>query len=467
MIYTEEQEVAIEAISTFLSSDREVMTVSGAGGTGKTTIVKEVYKGLRGVMGVAVSHSAKGELQKSLGEGVPCLTLASALQLKRKIGANGVISFIPNPYAREAPPISLAKYLVIDECSMLDQEDMDNIMELKSAGTKVLYLGDVAQLPPIARGLKTKGEDSPTFNHIGATLVIPVRYTGPTTELGNALRREILSDRPSNFGINVWQTQELGNKTRTSKVIGDSGYIFINSSEDIKRITKLLIQEHNDDVQMVAYTNKAVDVLNTLAREALYDKPEDQLDTFMPNEKIIAIDSYSIKIREGNTKVLINNNDLFHVKDFVSAKTEDSDEFPILRLNLDPDLNLPEGMYVDCIDPSNKSQYLAKTERLLRVAKSGERNGWDYYYDFKKNWLSWVYSYSITSHKAQGKTYSNSIVIEGDIMSLPSNIVPVKTKLQSLYVACTRAKYITFIYNKQYPVDNSQLPSNIKTFFGL
>ncbi len=39
--------------------------------------------------------------------------------------------------------------------------------------------------------------------------------------------------------------------------------------------------------------------------------------------------------------------------------------------------------------------------------------------------------------------------------------------LQSLYVACTRAKEIVFIYNKDYPVDNSELPEKIRKKYNL
>jgi ATP-dependent exoDNAse (exonuclease V) beta subunit len=57
------------------------------------------------------------------------------------------------------------------------------------------------------------------------------------------------------------------------------------------------------------------------------------------------------------------------------------------------------------------------------------------------------------------------IVFEDDITSVTKNRI--KNKLQSLYVACTRAKNRIYIYHKKYKVSQKELPDNIKQELGL
>src|SRR5690348_8049718 len=63
------------------------------------------------------------------------------------------------------PPIMGANIIVVDEASMVNEQALELIMEMKPHYAKVIFLGDIGQLPPIREG-KTAGLDkpSPTFN---------------------------------------------------------------------------------------------------------------------------------------------------------------------------------------------------------------------------------------------------------------------------------------------------------------
>jgi hypothetical protein len=58
-------------------------------------------------------------------------------------------------------------------------------------------------------------------------------------------------------------------------------------------------------------------------------------------------------------------------------------------------------------------------------------------YGLASRYANLEYGYAITSHKAQGSTYTNVYVMEDNIMG-PSNGGSVKAKNQSLYVAVSR-----------------------------
>lgn len=121
-------------------SGPQVFRISGYAGTGKTTIAKEIATALKGdVLYGAFTGKA-----------------ASVMRRKGCDNASTIHSMIYRPKGknRQNPEFELnpesavkqAKLVIIDECSMVDDELGTDLL---SFGTKVLVLGDPAQLPPI------------------------------------------------------------------------------------------------------------------------------------------------------------------------------------------------------------------------------------------------------------------------------------------------------------------------------
>lgn len=211
------------------STDYTPFTLTGIGGAGKTTVVREVVKFRSGVIGATISHSAKFVLEQSLGGYAQCFTVAQLLGLKQVIGEDGEISFLPNfnRNPEKKLPIEKARIVIIDECSMIDKGTYKFLMSLKDTQCKIIFMGDPFQLPPVE-----DSSDSITFNHTKAELLQAMRYSGPIADLGNRIREEINKineeDEGTRFLLNFWQTDELGHDCRTSCVNEDgSGYIFL------------------------------------------------------------------------------------------------------------------------------------------------------------------------------------------------------------------------------------------------
>ncbi|MCE0760978.1 AAA family ATPase [Marinobacter sp. G11] len=125
-----------QQVNAVISSDLYyVMALSGGAGTGKTTTLGLITRTL-GASGVEVHGIAlSGRAAKRMGEatGIKAKTIAKFLR---------------------SPPLRPDKrsILVIDEASMLDTPTMYKIVTHVSSDVRLLFVGDVDQLPPIGPG---------------------------------------------------------------------------------------------------------------------------------------------------------------------------------------------------------------------------------------------------------------------------------------------------------------------------
>lgn len=181
MRWTPQQEGALAAVAAWLRTDEQVFRLFGYAGTGKTTLAKHLAEGVEGDVRFA-AYTGKAALvlrQKGCGEAQTIHSLiyktksegmAELLRLEAELEELdqkpstpfAVVSKLreeirrlrrqlsqPNFTLDVTSAVRYAKLVIIDECSMVD-EDMGR--DLLSFGCKVLVLGDPAQLPPIRGG---------------------------------------------------------------------------------------------------------------------------------------------------------------------------------------------------------------------------------------------------------------------------------------------------------------------------
>ncbi len=122
------------------AGDRPIFRLFGYAGTGKTTLARHIAAGVDGdVVFAAFTGKAALVLRE---KGCPeASTIHSLIYRSRGSGETGP-RFVLNRQSAAAK----AKLVVIDECSMVD-EDLGR--DLLGFGTPVLVLGDPAQLPPV------------------------------------------------------------------------------------------------------------------------------------------------------------------------------------------------------------------------------------------------------------------------------------------------------------------------------
>lgn len=165
-----EQENAIKDVQDFLKSKETFHVVTGKAGTGKTTIMQLALKEIimnepDNIIISAYSHKAKGVLEGKLNN------YAKALGVDTDIAAMSVTKLLGNivdvksktgkSKITDEEPIKTAKYIIIDEASMLGNAELKEIKQHLKDGQKVIFLGDSGQLGPIS---DSKSGIPPVFN---------------------------------------------------------------------------------------------------------------------------------------------------------------------------------------------------------------------------------------------------------------------------------------------------------------
>ncbi len=143
----------VEANRWLKAGDRQVFRLFGYAGTGKTTLARHLAEGVDGdVLFAAFTGKAAQVLRSRGARGAS--TIHSLIYRPRgeEVVSNeetGAQSMAPTFTLNRQSPVSKAKLIIIDECSMVDEELGRDLL---SFGTPVLVLGDPGQLPPISGG---------------------------------------------------------------------------------------------------------------------------------------------------------------------------------------------------------------------------------------------------------------------------------------------------------------------------
>jgi len=142
--WTREQAAAIDKVGRWLKAgDRQVFRLFGYAGVGKTTLARHVAEGADGDALFAAFTGKAAMVMRAAG----CVgaTTIHGLIYRATEGADGTPNFTLN----EDGPAARAGLIVIDECSMVDE---DLARDLLSFGKPILVLGDPFQLPPVKGG---------------------------------------------------------------------------------------------------------------------------------------------------------------------------------------------------------------------------------------------------------------------------------------------------------------------------
>ena len=148
MEWSPQQDAALVAAAKWLKKrDSQVFRLFGYAGTGKTTLAKEIAQNVDGevVFGAFTGKAAPVLRQKGC-EGAS--TLHSLLS-RPALAEDEEPGDSPMFTLRRDAPAGDAALIIIDECSMVDEELGRDLL---SFGAPVLVLGDPAQLPPVKGG---------------------------------------------------------------------------------------------------------------------------------------------------------------------------------------------------------------------------------------------------------------------------------------------------------------------------
>jgi exodeoxyribonuclease-5 len=154
MDFSPQQDDALQAVARWLKEGRpQLFRLFGYAGTGKTTLARYFAENIDGQVQFAAFTGKAAQVLRSKGA-VNARTIHSLIYRPKgeesvSDEVTGKTSMSPTFSLNRQSPISKAKLVIIDECSMVDEQLGRDLL---SFGTPVLVLGDPAQLPPISGG---------------------------------------------------------------------------------------------------------------------------------------------------------------------------------------------------------------------------------------------------------------------------------------------------------------------------
>jgi exodeoxyribonuclease-5 len=154
MEFSPQQDAALKAVAGWLKAGKpQIFRLFGYAGTGKTTLARHFAEHVDGQVQFAAFTGKAAQVLRSKGA-TNARTIHSLIYRPRGEEAvadetTGKTSMSPTFSLNRQSPIARARLVVVDECSMVDEQLGRDLL---SFGTPVLVLGDPAQLPPISGG---------------------------------------------------------------------------------------------------------------------------------------------------------------------------------------------------------------------------------------------------------------------------------------------------------------------------
>lgn len=155
----------LEGIKLACDADQRIVGITGAAGTGKTVILREVYNNFANAGYPVALAAPTGKAAKRIREvtGLPATTIHKLLEytqprelINENTGARAEYSY---PRRDRQKPLD-QKVFLIDEYSMVNRELHANLIAAIPAGGLIRAFGDNHQLPPIEEK-KYDGQNSP------------------------------------------------------------------------------------------------------------------------------------------------------------------------------------------------------------------------------------------------------------------------------------------------------------------
>jgi frataxin-like iron-binding protein CyaY len=392
LILNQGQEQAAGKVVKFVQGKLDIpfFTLTGDPGTGKTAMLKEAISRsgipLTYVSGAAVAHAAKNVLKTALGGRIPCFTVAQWAGLKMTYNDQGEIFFKPSPKAYRH--MNDYNVLMLDEASMIDDWLFNIIMrEVSINRLKLIAIGDIYQLPPVAQN-----HDSKFFDQIQATLTEPMRFTGPISNLSKVYKEAIAAINEGYVG-DQYVLNSQTNREDVWDLSLNSGYRFKNNIHEIIEQVAEEIQDHVNDLnhsRILAFKNETVLKLNHAVRNIIYKSSKNQLEH---DELVISNGGFT----KDDTPIIYNGQ-VLRVEDTIEI--EGPYGVPCLSVkfkNFTPEYNALIPVIMNTKEALQKYNTI---KSKMRVYALNDPKQWLHYYAFVDSFAYFDYGYSCSMYKA-------------------------------------------------------------------
>lgn len=448
-----DQRKGLAEMLTFMrdASQRE-MVLTGAAGTGKTSLLhvflKELSKEFKKikVYCTAYTNEAVRVLSQRSGKNYD-KTISGLLGLKLEQNEDKGKILVRDGvcHARKY------RLIVIDEASMINDDCYAMIQSVLRdfPQMKILYVGDEAQLPPVNFASSVVFSCVPNIFRL--TKVMRVSEDNPIIDLVTPIRDPRNMFRPEDCFEHVDRVNERGEGVRfyTAKKPFFENLFADFMSEEYK--------DNKNFCRLLAYTNNAVDKSNCFIRRHIFGN---EVEEYTPGDDLIVTEGYSIPLAGDKTLQVYANGERLEVVE-AEKYTEQETNIVCWSLLVDNYLapsNKRELRHIKVVSNEGLPTFIALKRQLIGKAKTlcaevdpitgrpvhNRHEVWQEYYDFINSFCYVNYSYAMTIHKAQGSTIDNVYVVEKDINICDWDILQ-RNKLK--YTAFTRAAKNLHILN--------------------
>jgi len=276
---TPHQQIAYDQIRDFLFAGENgpwVAVLEGYAGTGKTTLVGKMVRELGYPLGMEVAiaaptNKAVSVLSRKIDvPGVEARTIHSLLGQTVSSDDNGQKS------ARQVrtPELDRFDLIVIDECSMISSPMLRDIMEHRGPQTRILFVGDPAQLPPVGEAI-----ESPVFRDIQLKFrlseIVRQAADNPIIAMTMPIRQAIEEQRR----VTLEEIAAVIPQGATQACILAGGMQNVQSIAAYE-------QHRGTDCRIVAYRNSRVHAYNAALHTALHGADTGGPE-FSPGERVM------------------------------------------------------------------------------------------------------------------------------------------------------------------------------------
>lgn len=464
----------LETMDRYYKSGDLFIRVLGYAGTGKTTISKYFLDKITGpavvgeageldmdmvrlyreqIVVSAPTHKAKRVISTTTG--FQGKTIQALLGLGLDVDLENFDPNKPEFAPKRDPEINNYKVVLLDEASMLSNKQylegsnlrglLDMLLDVAEAsGTRIIFLMDEAQLPPVNEKLCPVAISDRIGWEVRLTHVERQQEDNPLMQVYDRLRNNLGSY------MSMYPQTSVHNEKGEGITINTDNMTFAR---------ELCVAFRNNHIQkgppgsikVLCWRNQSVQGWNGFIRKAIFGK---EAPMICENEVLMSYSSVRGKI-ENSGEYLIEKIEDVHanynlsIDTFGKTLSIKTGELRVWRV-LVFDIHQMFRISLDIVHPEDAANVAREALKFMAAAKQN-RSLWVKYFDWRAKFYllqdvflrdkkalkkDLDYGYAITVHKAQGSTYDHVFVDERDL-SKNSDIVE-RNKLR--YVALSRPR---------------------------
>ncbi len=376
---THDQQKALDALlAAVIDPKQKLVTLTGAGGTGKTTILKQLIKELKDLAVLmpeylttwhftATTNKAVAALSDAIGPIAEVTTIHSLLGL---VPQQGKLK------KRRASTVQHKSIVVIDEASYIGEELAEFIAPIVDQVTLIIFVGDSYQLPPVKDKISDIF-DPKIIPQIELTQVMRQADGNPIQELSLDLRDVVKHRAEPNITLD------------------DVNISWLNSDDFIKAFCSDCIVSASGTVRALAWTNQTAQHYNEQAALACNGRTEFHAGDIVVNNHYFKSSQQSIPT---DATVHIHSTSPWYTEFGKTMRSIATSYGELTELHKDSTATPEQRLY--------------------------------YYPDLR-------YTYASTINKAQGSTYDTVYIDLNDLAKCNDRDL----QLRLLYVAVSRARH--------------------------